>query len=234
MLLAGPQVVHEYSEKYQHYASDIASKLKGDAIVRDPQLVFLGTTSVFARSSQYNRIRIPTPTGDKVRLEDFGLTKGYGSVHFSADTRTHLNALLAHTNAARLINNRFGEGVNPKLRRVSAGLAAVGIANVSSFTKHRSKRIVYGLPLCSNTYAYLRGETAEPHYYFPTENACQRETAMEAICEFWRSRWLSNRITNKGFDQLEKVKSFKKKDLLLSQIEFEKEGMSDQSNASKP
>jgi hypothetical protein len=118
MLLAGPQVVSEYAEKYRNYASNIASQLKGEAVVRNPQLVFLGTTSLYASSSsQYNRIRIPTQSGDELRLVNMGFTKGYGSIHFSAETRTHPNLLLAHTNAAQLINNRFGEGVNPKLRR---------------------------------------------------------------------------------------------------------------------
>ncbi len=168
MLLAGPQVVREYAEKYRNHASNIASQLKGEAVVRDPQLVFLGTTSLFASSSsQYNRIRIPTPSGNELRLLDMGFTKGYGSVHFSADTRTHLTSLLAHTNAAQLINNRFGEGVNPKLRRVSAGLAAVGISAVDRFIKHRSKRIVYGLPLCTNSYPFLRGEADTPHIFLP-------------------------------------------------------------------
>jgi hypothetical protein len=201
MLLAGPQVVRDYAQKYHNHVSNIASQLKGEAVVRDPQLVFLGTTSLFASSSsQYNRVRIPTPSGDELRLIDLGFTKGYGSVHFSADTRAHLTTLLAHTNAAQLINNRFGEGVNPKLRRVSEGLSAVGISAVDRFTKHRSKRIVYGLPLCSNSYAFLRGETDQPQYYFPIENEDEVQNATKFIVDFWRRRWLLSRITNPNFD----------------------------------
>jgi hypothetical protein len=197
MLLAGPQVVSEYAEKYRNYASNIASQLKGEAVVRNPQLVFLGTTSLYASSSsQYNRIRIPTQSGDELRLVNMGFTKGYGSIHFSADTRTHLNLLLAHANAAQLINNRFGEGVNPKLRRVSAGLAAIGITAVDRFIKHRSKRIVYGMPLCSNSYAFLCGEVNTPHYYFPMESEDETQNGSEFIVDHWRKCWLLSRITN--------------------------------------
>lgn len=201
MLLAGPQVVRDYAEKYHNHVSNIASQLKGEAVVRDSQLVFLGTTSLFASSSsQYNRVLIPTPSGDELRLTDLGFTKGYGSVHFSTDTRDHLTNLLVHTNAAHSINNRFGEGVNPKLRRVSAGLAAVGISAMDRFTKHRSKRIVYGLPLCKNSYAFLRGETDTPQYYFPIENKDEVQNATDFIIDFWRRRWLVSRITNPNFD----------------------------------
>lgn len=224
MLLASPQVISEYAEKYRNYASNIASQLKGEAVVRDPQLVFLGTTSLYASSSsQYNRIRIPTPSGDNLRLMNMGFTKGYGSVHFSTDTRTHLSLLLAHTDAAQLINNRFGEGVNPKLRRVSAGLAAIGITAVDRFIKHRSKRIVYGIPLCSNSYPFLRGEADTPRYYFPIESADEIHDGTEFIVNFWRRRWLLPRITNPNFDQLSKVTSFDRDSFLLSVSELQME-----------
>lgn len=223
MLLASPQVISDYAEKYRNHASNIASQLKGEAVFRDPQLVFLGTTSLYASSSsQYNRIRIPTPTGDEMHLKDLGFTKGYGSVHFSVDTRAHLTSLLAYTDAARLINNRFGEGVNPKMRRVSAGLSALGIT-ADHFIKHRSKRIVYGISLCKNTYGFLRGEDDNPNYYFPIEDKAEVQSTTEYIVNFWRKRWLLSRITNSEFDQLSKVRSCDRDNLLLSVSEFRKE-----------
>jgi hypothetical protein len=228
MLLAGPQVVSEYADKYRNYASKIASQLKGEAVIRDPQLVFLGTTSLYANSSsQYNRVRIPTQSGNELCLVNMGFTKGYGSIHFSADTRTHLDLLLAHTNAAQLINNRFGEGVNPKLRRVSAGLAAIGITAVDRFIKHRSKRIVYGLPLCTNSYPFLRGEADTPHYYFPIKSEDEIKNGTEFIVNFWRKRWLLPRITNSNFDQLSKVASFDRASFLLSVSEMQQEREND-------
>ncbi len=223
MLLASPQVIDEYSRKYDQHASTIASQLKGEAVIREPKLAFLGTTSLYAsNSSQYNRIRIPTPLGGELRLLNMGFTKGYGSVHFGVDTRTHLAKLLAHTNSAQLINNRFGEGVNPKLRRVGAGLAAVGISSVDRFTKHRSKRIVYGLPLCTNCYEFLRGETDVPQYYFSMKNEDEIQSATDFIIDFWRTRWLLPRITHPDFDQLSKVASFDRGKFLLSVRELQK------------
>ncbi len=218
MLLTGPQTVQEYAEKYSNHASNIASQLKGEAVVRTPELVFLGTTSLYAsNSSQYNRITIPVNEKEIMRFLRYGLTKGYGSVHFSAETRSHLANLLTHANEARLINNRFGEGVNPKLRHVSAGLAAIGLTNVDNFIRHRSQRIVYGIPLCRNSYAYLRGEDSQPDYYFSTTCVETIETQMKAIADFWRKRWFLPRIRNQV--HLQELATFDKTKVLLSASE---------------
>ncbi len=222
MLLTSPRVVADYRHKYEQHASNIASRIKGEPVVRDPTLVFLGTTSLYAsRSSQYNRIHIPTPDGNRIRYRRYGLTKGYGSVHFSSDTRTHLSDLLASTNAARLINNDFGEGVNPKLRLVSAGLSAAGISSVDRFTRHRSRRIVYGISLCSNTHRFLRGEDASPNYFFQYDNPDVIKNGMEKIITHWRNRWLLPRIGKSS--RIQKLRSFKPDTILLSNLKSEKE-----------
>lgn len=222
MLLASPQVVVDYRRKYAEHSSNIASRLKGEAVIRDPALVFLGTTSLYASSSsQYNRIRIPTPTGDDIRYKRYGLTKGYGSIHFLADTRTHLANLLTTTNAARLINNRFGEGVNPKLRRISAGLSAVGIQKVDKFIKHYSRRIIYGVSLCRNTHEFLRGEEDKAQYYFDCDDAEKVEQAVSHIIAYWRNRWLLPRIGKSN--RMTKVRKFGQEQSLLSSSDSGKE-----------
>jgi hypothetical protein len=58
---------------------------------------------------------------------------------------------------------------------------------------------VYGLPLCSNSYAFLRGEADTPHYYFPMKSKDEIQNGTEFIVNFWRKRWLLPRITNPDF-----------------------------------
>ena len=217
MLLVSPRVVKDYRQKYEGYVSNIASKMKGTDVKRDPELVFLGTTSLYVRgSSQYNRISIPVPLRDdeQIRFIKYGLTKGYGSVHFSEETRESLNELQEYSQKARLINNSFGEGVNPKLRRVSAGLASIGITAVDRFIKHRSQRIVYGVPLGRAAYAYLRRETNDPEYFFDADSSKKIKEWTSYISQFWAERWLLKRIKKPVF--LNKVMAFRIEDFLLS------------------
>jgi hypothetical protein len=217
MLMTSPQVVHDYKQKYKNSASNIASKMKGEEVFREPQLVFLGTTSLFpSGNSQYNRIAIPVQKNEQKRIQyiKYGLTKGYGSVHFSEDTVQCLNELQEHTHKAKLINNRFGEGVNPKFRRIRAGLANIGLTAVDKFVKHRSQRIVYGIPLGEETYAFLRGETEDPKYYFNAASLEQIRAAHDYISGFWIKRWLLMRIHNQ--EVLSRVSSFSTEDALLS------------------
>ncbi len=219
MLLASPQIVRDYQEKYSSYASTIASRMKGKEVQRDSQLAFLGTTSLYASgNSQYNRIVIPLPgpgtPREEMRYIRYGLTEGYGSVHFSEETVAALTALQEHVQEARLINNRFGEGVNPKLRRVRAGLASIGLLSVDHFLRHRSQRIVYGLPLGRSSYDFLRGEIANLDYYFDSTSEVGISASTTYICRHWATRWLLSRIQNPKF--IERVSAFRPEDILLS------------------
>ncbi len=216
MLIASPQVIYDYRQKYQNYMSMIASKMKNAAVHREPKLVFLGTTSLYhTGSSQYNRISIPLPSGDgQLMYVNYGKTLGFGSVHFSEETVKGLKNLQEHIEDARLINNHFGEGVNPKFRRVRTGLRGIGLENPDQFLNHRSKRIIYGVPLGRSAYEFLRGEAEDPEYLFDlsTIESIKRDTAY--ISEFWAKRWLLMRIENP--EVLQKVSAFNKLDVVLS------------------
>jgi len=219
MLLTSPQIVYDYLEKYADYASKIATQMKGEEVKRAAKLVFLGTTSLYAGgSSQYNRITIPVMNGssnESVRYIRYGLTEGYGSVHFSKETVDALTTLQEFIQGARLINNRFGEGVNPKLRRIRTGLAAIGLASADDFLRHRSQRIVYGVPLGRNSYKFLSGEADNPDYYFKATSDAERKQAHNYICHFWATRWLLSRIQLSD-KFLKDVASFQFENLLLS------------------
>ena len=47
LLATSPQVIHDYKERYGHKASEIASRLKGEAVYRPADLVYVGTTSLY-------------------------------------------------------------------------------------------------------------------------------------------------------------------------------------------
>lgn len=216
MLMASPQVIYDYEQKYKHHISDIASKMKNDVVYKEPKLVFLGTTSLYhSGSSQYNRISIPLADGqNQLKYENYGKTLGFGSVHYSEETVEALKELQEYKNDARLINNRFGEGVNPKLRRIRAGLANIGLEKSDHFLNHRSKRIIYGICLGKSTYEFLRGEAENPEYFFDISSTEAIEEGTRHICEHWANRWLLMRINNQ--QAIQNVKLFDKTDIALS------------------
>jgi hypothetical protein len=216
MLMMSPQIIYDYEQKYKRHISNIASKMKMNVVYKEPKLVFLGTTSLYhSGSSQYNRVSIPLPDGEhQLRYENYGKTLGFGSVHYSEETIEALQELQEHKNDARLINNRFGEGVNPKLRRVRAGLALIGLEKSDHFLNHRSKRIIYGIPLGKSAYEFLRGETEDPGYFFDLDSIESVERGTQYIREFWAKRWLFMRISNQ--QALLNVASFNKADIALS------------------
>lgn len=196
MLMASPDVVTAYQQRYRDAASIIASSMAGREITRSPRLVLLSTTSLYGvASSQYNRVRVPAESvggrpGLQVEYIHLDKTSGYGLYHISKETVGAMEVLLARAQAGREVNSIFGEGVNPKMRKVRAALEAVGLPS-DLLLQHRSPRIVYAVPLATNFREVLLDRTREPDYIIP-----QTETATAAISEHWRRRWLDGRIEN--------------------------------------
>ena len=123
MLMASPQVIHDYARRYSGQASEIASRLAGRAVVRSADLVFLGTTSLYhVGSSQYERIRIPGPRSGEITYRSLGYTEGYGSAALTSETTDVLRDVAIQSLGMRRVNNIFGEGVSPRLRMVREGL----------------------------------------------------------------------------------------------------------------
>lgn len=201
LLLASPQVVDAYAERYKHASSIIASSMAGRALKRTPRLVLLMTTSLYGvASSQYNRLKVrPGQHGGEGTLEyqDLAHTAGFGSYHFSKPTMDAMEVLLARAERGREVNSIFGEGVNPKLRKVRSALAAVGLPS-DHLLQHGSKRIVYAVPLASNFREVLIGRARKPDYILPSDGKGTRD-----IIDFWYHRWLGKRIERP--DVLERV-----------------------------
>jgi hypothetical protein len=194
MLMTSPEIVAAYGRRYRDACSVIASAMAARAIRRRPNLVLLGTTSLYGvASSQYNRVRMPAgmvgATGD-VEFVRLGRTAGFGSYHFSRDTIAELEAVAAGARRGRQVNSIFGEGVNPKLRKVRGGLDAVGLPS-DALLQHGSPRLIYGVPLASNFRDVLLGKAKRPKYLLPQSPA---GAAGEAIAAYWRKRWLGPRV----------------------------------------
>jgi hypothetical protein len=221
MAVAGPEVISEYQRKYEDSISNIASSMKGDSVVKQNEVVFLDTTSLFeVASAQYDRIRVPTPNG-RIEYEELGRTRGYGSIQFGPRTRQRLAQVTEFEEGRQVVRGRFGEGVAPRMRKIRRGLENCGLDG--RLLKHESRRIVYGIALAKNARAYLRGETDTPEYYWPFDDVAAEQ---QSIYDHWRERWLSKRIQQDEI--LERLRRFDREEFLLSsEIEFAQRQLSD-------
>jgi hypothetical protein len=198
LLLTSPEIIRAYTSRYSNAPSVIASSMAGRPIRRTPKLVLLGTTGLYRiNPSQYNRLRLDAlevgaKKGETIRFEHLGESEGFGSYHLSFDTSREIDAFLAQSHPGTRVNSIFGEGVNPKLRKLRAGIDLLGLdSNV--LLNHRSSRVVYGVPLASNFRDVLLGLTDRARYILPQAHP-RRVT--EKIAQFWMRRWLTHRILN--------------------------------------
>jgi hypothetical protein len=200
MLLISPEVTQHYSKKYQDQASLIASSMKGRAVVRKPNLVLLGTTSLYGSgSSQYNRVKIPAEevggrTGEFVCYFSVGHTEGFGTYHFSKETITLGSILTSRRQEGIRVNSIFGEGVNPLLRKIRDALDHVGLPS-DPLLWHGNRRETYAVALARNFREVLLGIDKNPNYIIPQTKAGGRT---RSIADYWRRRWLSPRIDRPG------------------------------------
>lgn len=192
MLMASPDVALAYEQRYRDTPSLIASSMAGRRVVRKPSLVLLGTTSLYGSgASQYHRLRMPVATAkNQYRFEfiELGKTAGYGSYHFSASTMAALESVLRRGRRGRRVNSIFGEGVNPKLRKLRAGFDAVGLPS-ELLLQHGSPRLVYAVPLSTNFREVLLGLTNRPRWILPRHTA-----ATKILIDYWLDRWVARRI----------------------------------------
>jgi hypothetical protein len=197
VLLASHEIVDYYRRRYRKHASVIASSMKGAAVLRPPRLVLLGTTSLYGvGSSQYNRIRVPCAeisggrVGDTLEYRRLGLSKGFGSFHFSKTTIQLIDTLLARGADGRRVNSLFGEGVNPLLRKIREALELLGFPS-DRILNHGNPRVVYGVALARNFSDVLTGLRDKPDYLLPGGDP---GSSTKELAAYWRRRWLFRRI----------------------------------------
>ncbi|WIV68933.1 Druantia anti-phage system protein DruA [Natrialbaceae archaeon AArc-T1-2] len=216
MALTGPKVINMYQDKYGDYQSEIASSMKGEAVSKPNELVFLDTTGLFEiGSAQYDRIRVPNKNG-QIEYNQIGYTEGYGSIQFGPETRKRLSQVTQLEEGRKVVRGRFGEGVSPRIRKIRRGLTNCGLE--TDLLKHESRRIVYGIDLAENSQDYLLGIDDNPEYYWEFDDP-QKE--QESIYQYWIDRWASMRVQKQ--DVLENIRGFDKQEFKLSsEIDFDK------------
>jgi hypothetical protein len=200
LLLAGPDAVREYERRYATAVSVIASSMAGKAVVRGPKLVLLGTTSLYgSASSQYNRLKIPAESlggksGSYFEFKELGHSVGFGSFHFSTRTLDEIEILQSQQHQGRAVNSIFGEGVNPKLRKLRSGLESIGFP-ADQVLRHGDRRLVYGIALAANFRDVLLGLAKRRVSLIPTTEAGE---GTRRLVDYWLRRWLAGRIEREG------------------------------------
>ena len=195
MLAVSPAVVAEYKRKYTGAISQIASSMAGRPIVRNPSLVYFGTTSLYGNgSSQYNRVKIPTQLlggapDEDLAFKELGQSEAFGTSQFSDETVEALVDCLRQSTNGERVQSIFGEGVSPRFRKVREGLDLLHL-QAETLLQHGRRRSVYGIVLAENTKDYLLGLDRRPRYLVPIDNP----GAGDVIVGWWRHRWLSRRI----------------------------------------
>ena len=216
MALTGPEVIEAYREKYEGYESEIASSMKGAPVIKENELVFLDTTSLFkVGSAQYDRVRVPTPDGT-IEYEEIGMTNGYGSVQFGTETRKLLSEVTELLEDRQIGSGRFGEGIAPKMRKIRHGLENLELDG--DLLKHESPRIIYAVELTDDFQQYLFGLTNQPKHRWTFEDVSAEQ---QTIYDHWKDRWVSKRIQKSNI--LKRIQEFdKRRDLALG-LQFDLE-----------
>jgi hypothetical protein len=216
LLMASPEMAAEYRRRYGKTPSVIASSMAGRPIVRPTHLALIGTTSLYGqRPCQYDRIRFALHDAGEaviaeVRYEYLGRTEGIGTFQFGKRTVEALTRMLNHSERGQQVNSVFGEGVNPRLRKIRDGLTELGL-DADELLRHGAPRLVYGVALVRNVWAYVLGIDKRPRYILPQDMGHslrvrgqeKRKPVVRRMIDWWLKRWVRGRALRQ--DVLERV-----------------------------
>jgi hypothetical protein len=214
LMMLTPFVRDAVRSAYGEEPSVIASQMAGRPITRAPHLAMITTTSLYSeRSSQYNRVKLPARTltgqGEPLSFVEVGRSLGHGSTNLSVEAEEALAEVAAERRDYRNVNYVFGEGQSAKLRELREATVALGLSD-ADLVQHGSPRIVYVAPLVEQAKRVLLG--VEP---LPSGGA--DADGVEAVAEFWRSRWLAARLDHAA--ALTEVEGKRPHELLVSRLD---------------
>ena len=172
-LLASKEIRDIYREKYKGRLTLIDKKTSD-------KLIGIFTTSLYGKSSQYNRIKYDK----KLLYIPIGQTKGFGTLHLSGET---INAMISLIKSKGLsVNYKFGDGPSWVMRVIRSACEILGFDS-DFLLKHSFKRNIYFVPLAKNYKDVLNGKSKKPVYtnYKTSE-----------LVEFWKKRWFEKRKLN--------------------------------------
>lgn len=178
-ILASNEVRKIFSNKYS-------------SLNKKEELACLFTTSLYGRSSLYNRINY-----DGQRLYNpAGFTRGLGTSHISSEVFDSMVIFLKENELLPSTNLSSG-GPNWKIRVIRQFCRTLNIDEDSLLT-HNTPKEVFVIPLANNYSEYLCGESNIPDYY---------NYSLTDMVEYWKKRWLFSRKKTILTDK-EKFKTF--------------------------
>lgn len=190
-ILASNEVRRIYKKKYRQQVTLINKRKSSD-------LVGLFTTSLYGKSSQYNRMKY----NGELLYNHIGETKGFGTLHLTEETIALMRKLLEEKEIN--IGCKFGDGPSWRMRIIRT----IGdLLNFDSnfLLQHSFKRNIYYIPLAKNSVEFLKGLERKPDYY---------DYPMKDLVNFWKERWLYNR--KKNLQIVNKVLQVRNKDFNIS------------------
>lgn len=183
-ILASKEVREIYRKKYKDKVTLIDKREAN-------QLVGIFTTSLYGKSSQYNRLKYK----NELLYKPIGTTKGFGTLHLSEETIEKMQEYLKSKNI--FVANKFGDGPSWTMRVIHKAGEMMGF-DPDLLLKHSFKRNIYFVPLGENWKAFFNGESKQPLFYNYSKNE---------LVKFWKERWFENRKRN--IDVLSNVMNFR-------------------------
>jgi hypothetical protein len=169
-IIASNEVRDIYKKKYHGKVTQIRKRTADD-------LACIFTTSLYGRSSQYNRIRYK----GKLLYIPIGQTKGYGTLHLTDETFQAMRHLLESKNIS--VTNRFGDGPIWRMRVIRSVGDLLGFDS-DFLLQHSFQRDIYAIPLAKNFKAYLNSDADELNY-------C--DYPLVDLVDYWKKRWFEKR-----------------------------------------
>jgi hypothetical protein len=189
-ILASKEVREIYRKKYKDKITLIDKREAN-------QLAGIFTTSLYGKSSQYNRLKY----NNELLYKPIGETKGFGTLHLSEETIAKMQEYLKSKKI--FVTNRFGDGPSWTMRVIHKAGEMMGF-DPDVLLKHSFKRNIYFVPLTKNWKEFYNGQHKRPFYY----NYTKKE-----LVNFWKKRWLDNRKRN--IDTLTNVMNFTTDDFTI-------------------
>jgi hypothetical protein len=175
-MMASKEIIEIFKNRYLNQTTIINKR-------QSSRLAAIFTTSLYGKSSQYNRIKY----NGELLYKRIGQTKGYGTFQFSERTKELLKNLLKAKEGN--VGYKFGDGPNYKFRFIKKALKFLenfGF-NPNFILNHSIKRDIYYVPLAYNSLDFLNGRADELEYFNYNK---------DDLIEYWKKRWLDGRKNN--------------------------------------
>ena len=189
-LIASNEVRDIFQQKYKDTVTKIAKRT-----VNDIACIF--TTSLYGKSSQYNRVKY----NENELFTHLGETKGYGTLHLTDETFEAMRELLASKGIS--VTNRFGDGPIWRMRVIRTAANVLGF-DADFLLRHSFQRAIYVTPLATNYKEFLQGKDSRLSYY---------DYPLSSLVKYWHTRWFNGRRCRPEVEQA--VTGFRKSEFVV-------------------